>query len=453
MLTTIKSTTASHRLLLLAIAVAAVGLIFAAGYFANTLTTEPAAADHIEERPDNAQVRIAARPTGDGRVEVALQELGGDGWSERHLPEARFLAAGAEAGQWRSSSPIQVNTHWPTWTQETLRTGTDGLFGTPVFGESRPICVIGHGDPDQDDFWDRVAQSVTNAAYLTRLNVRMHYSTDGDEQEAAIRECTADGAWGIAATLADVDAVGDALREAGAAGVNVMTYNSGASFSGEVNAYTHVGLNDARGGQLVGERLNAAEVSGEIWCVIHEARNVGLEERCDAIDETYTGGTVTRVRAHTPELLDEYAADLAADPDDQTADANISGIIALNGNTSRWALDAAQAAGLDDLFIAGFSGGKDLLAPLMLGRMQFLLWDLPAIQGMLAVNLLLSPLFLAGGNTTEMGGAQILIEPTLIGADEVRAIVAQLPPAALAHLLEGAGVTPEQAAALGLFGD
>ena len=443
MLTTIKTATTMHRLLLLAIAAAAVGLIFAAGYFANGLTTEPAAADHIEERPDNAQVRIAARPTGDGRVEVALQELGDDGWSERHLPEARFLAAGAEAGQWRSSSPIQVSTHWPDWNDETLRTGTVGLFGTPVFGESRPICVIGHGDPDQDDFWDRVAQSVTNAAYISRLNVRMYYSTDGDEQAAAIRECTAAGVWGIAATLADADAVGDALREAHAAGINVMTYNSGANYSRGVNAYTHIGLDDALGGRLVGERLNEAEVSGEIWCIIHEARNVGLEERCDAIDETYTGGMVTRIRAHTPELLEEYAADLA--------DVGISGIIALNGNTSRWALGAAQSAGSDGLFIAGFSGGKDLLAPLMLGRMQFVLWDLPAIQGMLAVNLLLAPLYLAGGNTTEMGGAHILIEPTLIGAEEVRAIVAQLPPAALAHLLEGAGVTPEQAAALGLF--
>lgn len=439
----LNSATSIRRLLLLVTAVSAVGILVAAGYFANSLTTDPAVADHIEDRPDNAQVRIAARPTGDGRVEVALQEFGDGSWSSRHLPAARFLAAGAEIGRWRASSPIPVSAFWPSVPSVPLPTGTEGMFGTPVFGQARPLCVVGHGDRETDFFWNLLSQAVDNASYIARLNVRTAFSSDGEAQAAAIRQCTADGAWGIAATLADVDAVGDALREAHAAGVNVLTYNSGGRSSGAVNAYAHLALDDLRGGELVGERLNESGVRGEVWCVIHQSNNVGLEERCDGITATYAGGAVTRVAAHTPELLADQAVALVS--------ADVGAVITLNASTSFWALGVAQQAGLTDLYIAGFGSAPQLYAALGLGLMQFIVWDHPTVQGMLAVNLLLSPLYLVGGTTVELGGAQIVIEPKLLDRAKLLAIASTVEPEVLLELLEAAGVTPEQAAAFGLF--
>lgn len=58
----------------------------------------------------DAEVRVNARRLADGRVEIALQQRDHDGWAERQLPAARFLAPDAEVGRWRSSSPISVQT-------------------------------------------------------------------------------------------------------------------------------------------------------------------------------------------------------------------------------------------------------------------------------------------------------------------------------------------------------
>lgn len=58
---------------------------------------------------DSQDVRIVARQIGDGRAEVALQVRADDyTWGERILPRERFLAPDSEAGVWRSSTPIQL---------------------------------------------------------------------------------------------------------------------------------------------------------------------------------------------------------------------------------------------------------------------------------------------------------------------------------------------------------
>ena len=53
------------------------------------------------------EVRVLAKRLDDGRVEVGVQQREGDGWGERLLPEARFLAADADTDVWRSSSAVR----------------------------------------------------------------------------------------------------------------------------------------------------------------------------------------------------------------------------------------------------------------------------------------------------------------------------------------------------------
>ncbi|MDE2891169.1 MAG: ABC transporter substrate-binding protein [Chloroflexota bacterium] len=61
----------------------------------------------------DTEVRVAVRPLADGRTEVAVQQRhadrDGDGWSERLLPDARFLPADAEPGRWLVSSPVSLS--------------------------------------------------------------------------------------------------------------------------------------------------------------------------------------------------------------------------------------------------------------------------------------------------------------------------------------------------------
>jgi len=54
------------------------------------------------------EVRITAMRHDDGRIEFALQEREGSGWSDRILPRARFFPATGREGRWLASTPIRV---------------------------------------------------------------------------------------------------------------------------------------------------------------------------------------------------------------------------------------------------------------------------------------------------------------------------------------------------------
>ncbi|MDE2967419.1 MAG: substrate-binding domain-containing protein [Chloroflexota bacterium] len=436
------------RLNIFAFLAIALGAAFVAGYALSPLSTDSATADHTEPRPEHAEVRIAARATGDGRVEVALQERGlfGD-WSGLHLPQQRYLPADAEAGKWLLSSSIPVSTHWPGVGMSRLE--TESLYSTTLleqFGlvpEPGLLCLVGHGDPALDSFWRFLASAAYNSAYLSRAKLRTFYSLDGAEQAHAIHQCVADGAWGIAATLANADAVGDSLREASDAGINVLTYNSGAGLSSSVGAFAHVGLDDRLGGERVGTQFNEAGIEGDIWCLIHEAQNQGLEDRCDGLERTYSGAT-TRVRIHDEALQAEAVR--------QLPESGVSAIVGLNSDTLLWLVDVAAQAGLDDLTVAGFGNSPRLIGPLATGQLSFILWDQPSMQGVIAVNLLLTPPLWVSGNVLEAGGATILIEPAYFDWAEARAYLRSITPGALEDVLRQAGITAEQAAQLDLGG-
>ena len=58
--------------------------------------------------PTEVEVRIAARRLEDGRIEFALQQRQGDGWSDRIAPPARFLPAEPPLGRWLVSTPVTI---------------------------------------------------------------------------------------------------------------------------------------------------------------------------------------------------------------------------------------------------------------------------------------------------------------------------------------------------------
>ncbi len=55
-----------------------------------------------------AEARVAAYKHDDGRVEFAIQVRERSGWSERILPQGRFLASHAATGRWISSTPVSL---------------------------------------------------------------------------------------------------------------------------------------------------------------------------------------------------------------------------------------------------------------------------------------------------------------------------------------------------------
>lgn len=61
-----------------------------------------------ESRSVEAVVRIAVRSSPDGKVEFGIQQQIGDAWSERLLPENRFLPPEPQVGMWLTSSQIII---------------------------------------------------------------------------------------------------------------------------------------------------------------------------------------------------------------------------------------------------------------------------------------------------------------------------------------------------------
>lgn len=352
-----------HKLVLAVVVAAA----FAGGILAAQFGSQLGGASAQPEAAAAPEIRVQARALEDGRVEVAIQQRGAGGeWGERQLPERRFVPSDAPTNRWLSSSALGSSAAAPV--------------------AARPLhCVIGHGHAD-DYFW-AIAQSYSErAGRELGINLRWETHLHGAEQAAAIRQCSADGATVIAATLADPGAVTAALQEADQAGARIITFNSGAEFAQAAGSELHISIDDHATGRLAGERFNDAEVEGEVACLIHEDVNTGLDDRCDGLAETYAGGAVRRL--HIPDDYDreqttQFIIDLVSGA------AAPAGILALNVDTTLAAMEAlSRVRGeLDYKPIVGSIGGHPDIARLPLDlrndHLAFLTNDLGPAQGYL----------------------------------------------------------------------
>lgn len=262
-------------------------------------------------------VRIAAQRAIDGSVRVALQQQVDGGWGERQRPTHGVLPANAPVDEWRVSSA--------------LTTTAAGIPDSPLY------CVIAHGAPD-DYFWQLLRGYSLKAEADLGVNVRFFTSIEGAEQAGAIDRCISDGATVIAATLADPEAVGASLLAAKAAGVRIVTFNSGASEAQAVGSEIHIALDERAVGRLAAETFTARGVSGDVGCVIHEAANISLEERCREFAAGYVGGDVHRIEVHG--ISNEAAVAVIAERLTDREASPLHGLFTLNGDTMLIAMDA-----------------------------------------------------------------------------------------------------------------
>ena len=279
----------------------------------------------------DAEVRVATMRHSDGSVEVAVQQLDADGnWGERQLPEARYLEPGV-VGEWRVSSPVAVS----------VAMADDAMQDDAMQDESMPdvsmpdapaelYCVIHHGSAT-DPFWFAFNQAANgSAAALGLTNLEVTGEPDVAAHAAAIDDCVARGALGIASTIPDLDGLRGSLMAARASAF-LITFNSGAEVAGLVGSTVHYGLNDRVAGSLAGDEFNAAGVTGTVLCVIHEEVNIGLGDRCDGLESSY-GGAVERVQLAAGDLTDQAYHVAAGTAIAQAIMANeAEGVLVLNG--------------------------------------------------------------------------------------------------------------------------
>ena len=343
------------------------------------------------------EVRLVAQRHEDGRVEIGLQEREvGGGWGERQLPDARFLSAGATVGQWRASSPLDV--------------------GAGHLADGALACIIGHGQSD-DIFWSMVGQGVETASEDLKMNLRFSIAPTPDQQAALVRECVSDDAQLIATTLAAPETLAPAIAEALAAGVQVATFNSGTESAPASGSAMHIGLDDQLGGKRAGEAFNASGVSGTVLCVIHEAANVGLEERCDYLESSYLG-EVERLRIGDAGASSSAGAQAAIAG--RLAEGDVAGVLTLG---SAMLEPALAARGDSDIAVATFGWSPAAISKILSGEVLFMIYDQPHAQAYLTTAALgmMGLMGQIGNSNLIFGGVRILLEPVVFDRDRAMA--------------------------------
>lgn len=278
---------------------------------------------------------------------------------------------------------------------------------TQVVQQKLVFGLAVHSNPAEDLFWGVVEKGAKDAAAALGVELKSGGSGQPQEQAQLIETYVADKVDGIIVSLANPDALKDAVKKATDAGIPVITINSGAGVYKEFGALTHVGQTEKVAGNGAGEQFNKAGLK-KVLCVIHEEANIGLEERCDGLTETFTG-EVERFNVATTGVKDVKGT-VAAIQDKLTADKTIDGILALNPVIGIAARDAVKAAGGSQK-VATFDLSTDVLDAIINGDLMFAVDQQQYLQGYLPVVMLY--LYKTNLNTVG-GGLPVLTGPGIV---------------------------------------
>ena len=280
-------------------------------------------------------------------------------------------------------------------------------------GQDITIAVITHGDDGV--FWSVAQKGAEQAGADLGITVKYQgANNDGAVEAGFIDQAVSDGVDGIAVSLADPDALEGSVKAAVAAGIPVVTLNSGSDLFKELGAITHVGQDETVAGNGAGEQFNALGAT-KILCVKQEQTNVGLEARCNGADDTFDGEVVqitTSGDADPVASQGEINAALAADED-------IDAVFATGPIGAHLAVLAAEELGRDVL-IGAVDLSTDILADIKDGKAAFTIDQQQYLQGYLAVVFLY--LNVTNANTVG-GGLPVYTGPGFVTADNVDAVV------------------------------
>jgi simple sugar transport system substrate-binding protein len=280
------------------------------------------------------------------------------------------------------------------------------------------IVAVTHGQ-SADPFWSVVSNGINDAA--RDLGVRVEYQApttfDMVRMSQLIDAAVASRPAALLVSVPDADALGGAIRKAVAAGLPVVSINSGADAWQQLGLLAHVGQTEHEAGYAGGVKLAEAGAR-RVLCVNHEVGNLALDERCRGLAEGL------RTRGATSTVL---AVNLADPTDAQQRianalrDAQIDGVLTLGPGGASPALAAIRSErqtrvaersppldpgfhGHPKIHFGTFDLAGDVLDALQKGELLFAIDQQPYLQGYLGVTLLVK--YLETGAMA--GGQQIL---------------------------------------------
>jgi simple sugar transport system substrate-binding protein len=276
-------------------------------------------------------------------------------------------------------------------------------------------CFVIHSDP-AGSFWDVATHGAQDATAQVGAELTAVGSLDPVQQAQFVEDCIAKGVNGLAISLANPDALRDSVTHAVEAGIPVITLNSGVDVYRELGAITHVGQTEFVAGQGAGLRFNDMGVS-KVLCVIHEEGNIGLEQRCDGLTDTFSGEVERFNVASTG--VNDLAGTSGTIQDKLLSDSSIDAILSLNPDVGIAARDALVAAGGSQK-LATFDLSPDVLQAILDGQVEFAIDQQQYLQGYLPIIFL--DLYNKNANTVG-GGNPVLTGPGFVDASNAEAVI------------------------------
>ena len=293
-----------------------------------------------------------------------------------------------------------------------------GAIGVAGLGKGLDIEVVTHGQ-SSDPFWSIFVNGTKQAAADTGATV--NYSApsgttfDINQMNQLIDAAVAKKPAGLVVSIPDATAEGPHIKAAIAAGIPVISANSGSDVYESLGILTHVGQNEEIAGQKAGALMKAAGVTNAI-CLNQEVGNAGLDARCKGFSEGLGGkSTVLAVQ-----LSDQSGSQQKIQAAVQ-ADPTINGIMALGPTGAAPALKALQALNNTSIKLATFDLSQDVLNAIKAGTMLFAVDQQQWLQGYLPV-IFLVYYHLYG--VMPGGGQPILTGPGIVDKSNVDTVIA-----------------------------
>ena len=251
-------------------------------------------------------------------------------------------------------------------------------------GSRITVDMVTHGQAF-DPFWALVKKGAQTAA--TDFNVNLVYrspsTTNPQAQASLISQAAATKPKGLVVTIPVAAALSGAIRQATSSGIPVIVMNVGVSVYQNVGGLTFVGQDEIAAGQEAGREMTSNGVTKAL-CVIHEAQNTALVDRCNGFAKALQakGGSVTVLHvngARLAQAADAIQAALKKDP-------AINGVLATGIIGFNAAGGALQALGkFGTVKLGTFDVSTQDLNAVINGKALFVIDQQPFLEGYMAV--------------------------------------------------------------------
>jgi simple sugar transport system substrate-binding protein len=265
----------------------------------------------------------------------------------------------------------------------TTAAATSVLAAGEAGAQAARIVVVTHGQAN-DPFWSVVKNGIDAAAkdYGVTAEYRAPDTFDMIQMSQLIDAAVASRPAGLVVSIPDAAALGDSIGRAVAAGIPVVSTNSGADVYEKLGVRAHVGQTEYEAGSGGGKQFAGVKAANAV-CVNTEPGNTAVDLRCKGFSDALGGGAETLATTNDPtDVRSAVQAYLSKHPDTQA-------ILATGVISAPPALQALEALHKEGRVKVGtFDLSPQVLEDVRAGKLLFAIDQQQYLQGYLPVAML-----------------------------------------------------------------